>query len=383
LLGERTRQAPTLVLAMTGIGERVEGKRVCIVAGSGGVGKTTASAALALGLAAAGKRVAVVTIDPARRLADSLGLEELGNEPRQVDPALLEGHGIELRGELWAMMLDPKATFDDLVVRLSPDDATREDVLGNRIYAQLSSAIAGSQEFSAVAKLYEISRAERFDVVVLDTPPSRNALDFLDAPDRLTDFFEGRALRLFLVPSGIAAKVMSRGTTVVFAILKRLTGVDLLDDVSALFRALGGLIDGFRERAAAVKALLADSATTFLIVTSPEREPVAEAIFFHGKLREAGMPFGGLIVNRAAVVDASLGDPVAVRAALRDELGDALAAKVAQSVADLQLLAARDAQSIERLKTALDEPEPIVVPRLDGDVQDVEGLLALYRHLAG
>jgi anion-transporting ArsA/GET3 family ATPase len=383
LLGERTRQAPTLVLAMTGIGERVEGKRVCIVAGSGGVGKTTASAALALGLAAAGKRVAVVTIDPARRLADSLGLEELGNEPRQVDPALLEGHGIELRGELWAMMLDPKATFDDLVVRLSPDDATREDVLGNRIYAQLSSAIAGSQEFSAVAKLYEISRAERFDVVVLDTPPSRNALDFLDAPDRLTDFFEGRALRLFLVPSGIAAKVMSRGTTVVFAILKRLTGVDLLDDVSALFRALGGLIDGFRERAAAVKALLADSATTFLIVTSPEREPVAEAIFFHGKLREAGMPFGGLIVNRAAVVDASLGDPVAVRAALRDELGDALAAKVAQSVADLQLLAARDARSIERLKTALDEPEPIVVPRLDGDVQDVEGLLALYRHLAG
>jgi anion-transporting ArsA/GET3 family ATPase len=339
---------------VTSLADRLEGKRVCIVAGSGGVGKTTASAALALGLAAAGKRVAVVTIDPARRLADSLGLAELGNEPRQVDPALLEGHGIELRGELWAMMLDPKATFDDLIVRLSPDDSTREDVLGNRIYTQLSSAIAGSQEFSAVAKLYEISRSERFDVIVLDTPPSRNALDFLDAPDRLTDFFEGRALKLFLVPTGIAAKVMSRGTTVVFAILKRLTGVDLL----------------------------ADSATTFFVVTSPEREPVAEAIFFHGKLREAGMPFGGLIVNRAAVVDASLGDPVAVRAALRDELGDALAGKVAQSVADLQLLAARDAESIERLKVALDEPEPIVVPRLDREVQDVDGLLALYRHLA-
>jgi anion-transporting ArsA/GET3 family ATPase len=380
---EGTCDPATLVLAMTNLAHRLEGKRVCIVAGSGGVGKTTASAALALGLAVAGKRVAVVTIDPARRLADSLGLEELGNEPRQVDPALLGGHGVELRGELWAMMLDPKATFDDLIVRLSPDDSTREDVLGNRIYAQLSSAIAGSQEFSAVAKLYEISRSDRFDVVVLDTPPSRNALDFLDAPDRLTDFFEGRALKLFLVPTGIAAKVMSRGTTVVFAILKRLTGVDLLDDVAALFRALGGLIDGFRERAAAVKALLADSATTFLIVTSPEREPVAEAIFFHGKLREAGMPFGGLIVNRAAVADASLGDPVAVRAALRDELGDALAGKVAQSVADLQLLAARDAESIERLKVALDEPEPIVVPRLDGDVQDVDGLLALYRHLAG
>ncbi|MGI9099731.1 MAG: ArsA family ATPase [Solirubrobacteraceae bacterium] len=368
---------------MSGLADRLEGKRVCIVAGSGGVGKTTASAALALGMAAAGKRVAVVTIDPARRLADSLGLEELGNEPRQVDPALLGGHGIEMRGELWAMMLDPKATFDDLIVDLSPDASTREEVLGNRIYAQLSSAIAGSQEFSAVAKLYDISRSERFDVVVLDTPPSRNALDFLGAPDRLTDFFEGRALKLFLVPTGIAAKVMGRGTSVVFAILKRLTGVDLLDDVAGLFGALGGLIDGFRERAAAVKALLADPATTFFIVTSPEREPVAEAIFFHGKLREARMPFGGLIVNRTVVLDAALGDPVAVRATLRDKLGDALAGKVAQSVADLQLLAARDVESIERLKVALDEPEPIVVPRLDGDVQDVDGLLALYRHLSG
>jgi anion-transporting ArsA/GET3 family ATPase len=366
---------------VTGLGERLEGKHVVVVAGSGGVGKTTASAALALGMAAAGKRVAVVTIDPARRLADSLGLDELGNEPRQVDPALLEGHGIEMRGELWAMMLDPKATFDDLIVNLSPDESTREDVLGNRIYAQLSSAIAGSQEFSAVAKLYDISREERFDVIVLDTPPSRNALDFLDAPDRLTDFLEGRALRLFLVPTGIAARVMGRGTSVVSRVLRRLTGVDLLEDVSQLFRALGGVIEGFRERAAAVKALLADPATTFFIVTSPEREPVAEAIFFHGKLREARMAFGGLIVNRTAVADPSLGDPAAVRAALAGELGDALAGKVAASVADVQLLAARDAASIERLKEALDEPDPIVVPQLEGDVQDIDGLVALYRHL--
>jgi len=367
---------------MSGLGDRLDGKRVVIVAGSGGVGKTTASAALALGLAAAGQRVAVVTIDPARRLADSLGLDELGNEPRRVDPELLAGHGIELRGELWAMMLDPKATFDDLVVRLSPDDATREDVLGNRIYAHLSSAIAGSQEFSAVAKLYDISREERFDVIVLDTPPSRNALDFLDAPDRITDFFDSRALKLFLVPTGIAARVMGRGTSVVFALLRRLTGVGLLDDVAQLFRALSGLIDGFGERAAAVKQLLADPSTTFLIVTSPEREPVAEAIFFHGKLREARMRFGGLVVNRAAVADPALGTPQDVRAALGPELGDALAAKVAESVADLRVLAARDAESIEHLKAELDEPEPIVVPRLDGDVQDIDGLLLLYRHLA-
>ncbi len=369
---------------MSPIADRLEGKRICIVAGSGGVGKTTASAALALGLAAAGQRVAVVTIDPARRLADALGLEELGNEPRMVDPALLETHGIEMRGELWAMMLDPKATFDGLIDKLAPDARTRDDVLGNRIYAQLSSAIAGSQEFSAVAKLYDLHRDGNYDAIVLDTPPSRNALDFLDAPDRLTDFFDGRALKLFLVPTGIAARVMGAGTSVVFGILKKLTGVNLLEDMSVLLRSMGALIDGFRERAAAVKALLADPATTFLIVASPQREPVAEAIFFRQKLREARMPFGGLIVNRVAVLgEDEHDDPETIRAALAQQLGDALAAKVAQSAADLQLLAARNAESIARLKSALDEPDPIVVPRLDGEVQDIDGLLLLYRHLAG
>jgi len=257
-------------------------------------------------------------------------------------------------------------------------------VLGNRIYAQLSSAIAGSQEFSAVAKLYELDRDGGYDAIVLDTPPSRNALDFLDAPDRLADFFGGRALKLFLVPGGIAGRVMGKGTAVVFGILKKLTGVNLLDDVSVLFRSMGSLIDGFRERASAVKALLSDPATTFLIVTSPEREPVAEAIFFRQKLREAGMPFGGLIVNRAAVLtEAEMTAPAAIHAALRDDLGDALAAKVAAGAEDLQILAARHAAAIERLRSAFDEPNPIVVPRLDGEVQDIDGLLVLYRHLAG
>ncbi|MEA2193733.1 MAG: hypothetical protein QOG42_167 [Solirubrobacteraceae bacterium] len=370
---------------MSGIAERLDGKRICIVAGSGGVGKTTASAAIALGLAAAGQRVAVVTIDPARRLAESLGLEELGNEPRRVDAAVLEAAapGSTMRGELWAMMLDPKATFDGLIAKLAPDAATRDDVLGNRIYAQLSSAIAGSQEFSAVAKLYELDREGDYDAIVLDTPPSRNALDFLDAPDRLTDFFGGRALKLFLVPTGIAGRLMGAGTSVVFGILKKLTGVNLLDDVSVLFRSMGSLIDGFRERAAAVKALLSDPATTFLIVTSPEREPVAEAIFFRQKLREARMPFGGLIVNRAAVLsDAEMTDPVAIAAELRDDLGDALAAKVAAASEDLQILAGRHGAAIELLRSALEESEPIVVPRLDGEVQDIDGLLVLYRHLA-
>ena len=363
---------------MTSLADRLDGKRIIIVAGSGGVGKTTASAALALGLAAAGQRVAVVTIDPAKRLAESLGLEELGNEPHRVEAELLAGHGVEMRGELWAMMLDPKATFDDLMVRLAPNDQTRDDVLGNRIYRELSGAVAGTQEFSAIAKLYDLHHEGGFDVLVLDTPPSRNALDFLDAPDRLTDFFEGRALKVFLAPTGIAGRLLGAGTSIVFGVLKRITGVDLLGDIAVFFRSLGGLIDGFKERAASVKALLAAPETTFLIVTSPEREPVAEAIFFREKLREARMPFGGLIVNRTHILD----DALASVSPLPAQLSGALAAKVDASVADLRVRAARDAESIEDLADRLGEPDPIVVPRLDGDVQDVDGLLALYRHLA-
>jgi anion-transporting ArsA/GET3 family ATPase len=365
------------------VAERLEGKRMCIVAGSGGVGKTTTAAALAMGLAAEGRRVAVVTIDPARRLADSLGLEELGNEPRLVDPERFAGHGLQMRGELWAMMLDAKRTFDELIERLAPDERTRDDILGNRIYAELSGAVAGSQEFTAIAKLYELDRSGRFDMIVLDTPPSRNALDFLDAPDRLTHFFEGRAVKLFLAPTGLAAKVMGRGTGVVFSILKRVTGVDLLTDLGTFFRALSGVLDGFVERAAGVKALLADPATTFLIVTSPQREPVAEAIYFHGKLREAGMPFGGLIVNRVdpGVGDAAPLDPEALEDELAAGLGAPLARKVARTVADAQVLATRDAASIALLRRELGDPEPILVPHLDGDVHDVDGLVAIHRHL--
>jgi anion-transporting ArsA/GET3 family ATPase len=363
------------------VADRLAGKRVCICAGSGGVGKTTTSAAIAMGLAAEGARVAVVTIDPARRLADALGIDQLGSEPKRVDPSRFEGHGIELRGELWAMMLDPKRTFDELIERLAPDAGTRDEILANRIYRELSSAVAGSQEFTAVAKLYELDRSGDFDAIVLDTPPSRNALDFLDAPDRLTGFLEGRALRMFLAPSGLAAKVLGRGTSVVFSVLRKVTGVDLMEDLSVFFRALSGVLEGFRERATAVKALLGDPATTFLIVTSPEREPVEEAIFFHGKLREAQMPFGGLVVNRVHPL-ARDRDGVD-EAALAADLGgdEKLARKLARTLAEFRVLAERDTAAIERLRRELDDPDPIVVPHLDGDVHDVDGLVAVHRHL--
>jgi anion-transporting ArsA/GET3 family ATPase len=365
------------------VAELLEGKRVAICAGSGGVGKTTTSAAIAMGLAAQGARVCVVTIDPARRLADALGIEQLGSEPRRVDDTRFEGHGITIAGELWAMMLDPKHTFDELIEQLSPDERTRDEILANRIYRELSSAVAGSQEFTAVAKLYELDRSGRFDVIVLDTPPSRNALDFLDAPDRLTGFLEGRALRLFLAPSGIAARVVGRGTSVVFSVLRRVTGVDLMDDLSVFFGALSGVMDGFRERAAGVKALLADPGTTFLIVTSPEREPVDEAIFFRGKLREAGMPFGGLVVNRVHPLAEGAEGAEVDEAVLTAELGGdaALARKVVRTLGEFRVLAHRDAESVARLARELDEPDPILVPHLDGDVHDVDGLVAVHRHL--
>jgi anion-transporting ArsA/GET3 family ATPase len=324
-----------------------------------------------------------VTIDPARRLADALGIEQLGSEPRRVDDERFAGHGIVIEGELWAMMLDPKRTFDELIAKLAPDDKARDDILENRIYRELSSAVAGSQEFTAVAKLYDLHRSGDFDVIVLDTPPSRNALDFLDAPDRLTGFLEGRALRLFLAPSGLAAKVVGRGTGMVFGVLRRVTGVDLMDDLSVFFGALSGVLDGFRERAAGVKALLADDATTFLIVTSPEREPVEEAIFFRGKLREAALPFGGLVVNRVHPLgDEGDGADVDVDAVAAELGGDAaLARKVVRTLEEFRVLARRDAGALKRLTREVGDADPIVVPHLDGDVHDVDGLVLVHRHL--
>jgi len=357
----------------------VRDKRIVICAGSGGVGKTTTAAALAMGMAERGLRVAVVTIDPAKRLADSLGLERLGNEPSLVDPQRFAPHGVQITGELWALMLDAKRTFDGLIERLAPDERTRDEVFANRIYQQLSNAVAGSQEFTAIAKLYELDQDGRFDLLVLDTPPSRNALDFLDAPARLEHFFGGRAIRLFLRPAGLGGRIIGRGTGVVFSLLQRVTGVDLLHDVSVFFRTLGGMIDGFIERARRVGALLEDPGTTFLIVTAPRHDPVQEAMYLHRRLTTAGMPFGGLVVNRVhEVPEAAL---AAVGSGLADELGDTLASRVETSAHELAALAARDEAALERLLEALGHPPAVVIPELEDDVHDVEGLARLRDYL--
>ena len=359
---------------------RLTGKRVCICAGSGGVGKTTTAAAIAAGLAARGQRVAVVTIDPARRLASSLGLTALGNEPRRVEQHHFAAHGLELRGELWAMTLDAKRTFDELIELLAPDEAARQEILANRIYQELSGAVAGSQEFTAIAKLYELSASERFDAIVLDTPPSRNALDFLDAPGRLMSFLEGRALKVLTAPSGAAAAVAARGSGLVLSALRRVTGVDLLADLGAFFGAISGVVDGFSERASAVSRLLSDPTTSFLIVTSPEPASVEEAAFFRRRLRDAGMSFGALIVNRVRVLAPTPPDIDA--SALAGDLGGdgELAERSVQALRDLRALAQRDTASLRRLSAEFDE-DLILVPQLERAISDVAGVLAVQRFL--
>jgi anion-transporting ArsA/GET3 family ATPase len=363
----------------------MQGKRVCICAGAGGVGKTTVSAALALGLAAHGKKVALLSIDPAKRLADALGMDALGGEPQLVQAALLAEHGIELEhgGELWAMMLDPKSTFDELIARLAPDQGTLREIYSNRIYRELSTAVAGSQEFTAVAKLYELHREMDYDVIVLDTPPSRNALDFLDAPSRIIQFLDGRALSMFLTPGGLAARLMGRGTGLFFAAFARVTGVDMLGELSGFFGSLSGVLEGFRERVGAVSALLGDPATCFLIITSPEPEPVREAHFVHRKLAEKSMPFGALIVNRVHEGGLLGHTTKQVKDLFRAQLGERLSVSVAENLADFDVLVQRDRDSVKRLCGAIAEPNPVIVAQLEGDIGDLEGLAVLAGYLLG
>jgi anion-transporting ArsA/GET3 family ATPase len=368
---------------MPTLGDILEGKRICICAGSGGVGKTTTSAAIATGMAAQGLKVCVLTIDPAKRLADSLGLEQLGNEAHQVDPALFEKQGVEMKGELWAMMLDAKATFDELIARQAPDEESRDRVLENRIYQQISSALAGSQEYMAMEKLFELHTEGEYDLLVLDTPPTRNALDFLDAPKRLTQFIEGRSMKMFMKPTGLAAKVAGRGTSVILGVLKRILGFDLLSDLAEFFNAFSGMVEGFQARAKRVDKLLADPGTCFLVVCGPQGEPVSEAVYFHRKLVEAKLPFGGVIVNKVHYPAEELGESGDdLPATLTEKLGDEdLARRVAANFSDYQALAERDARNIKRLATELRTRGVIRVPYLDEDVHDLAGLAEINRYL--
>jgi anion-transporting ArsA/GET3 family ATPase len=378
------------------VGEILAGKEVCICAGSGGVGKTTTSAAIAMGMAAQGKKVAVLTIDPAKRLANSLGLRELGNEECRVAPERFTEHGLEMKGELWAMMLDAKRTFDDLIERHAPDEETRDRVLSNRIYQEVSNAMAGSQEYMAMEKLYELHQEARYDLLVLDTPPSRHALDFIDAPERMTRFIEGKSLQFFLRPGRFGVRVIGRSGGMLFSVLKRLTGIDLLQDLSDFFQSFGDMATGFRDRAQRVSELLGHKNTAFVLVTAPEREPIDEAIFFWRRLDEAKLPFGGVVVNKVhhdyltvAQEEQGMGSNVTLEQLVADlersldgsRENAELAAKVRENFERYQLLAERDRNNISRLTNELDSSAVIEVPYLDEDVCDIGGLAEVNRYL--
>jgi anion-transporting ArsA/GET3 family ATPase len=366
---------------VNGVADLLEHKRIAICAGAGGVGKTTTSAAIAMGMAARGLKVAVLTIDPAKRLANSLGLPELGNEERRVDPERFAEAGLEMRGELWAMMLDAKRTWDEVIERHASDEKTRDAVLNNRIYQELSNAVAGSTEYMAMEKLYELHHEGRYDLLVLDTPPTRNALDFLDAPERLSRFVDSRSLQFFLKPGRLGLKVFGRGSGILFSVMKRVTGVDLLSDLSEFFQSFGDMASGIGERAERVGELLGARETTFLLVTSPQRDAIDESVFFRRRLRESKLPFGGAVVNRMNEGPVDDEEELDVEDDLRALLGDKLGGKVARNFADQRRLAEHDRAQVARLARELRGEPLITVPLLDDDVHDMAGLAAINEHL--
>jgi anion-transporting ArsA/GET3 family ATPase len=279
------------------------------------------------------------------------------------------------------MMLDPKRTFDELIERVAADPERAEEIKANRIYKELSTAVSGSQEFTAVAKLYELARDGDFDLLVLDTPPSRNALDFLDAPGRLTSFLDGRGLKAFLRPTGLGMRVIGRGAAPFLGALRKVTGVDLLSDLTTFFALLGDMTDDFKQRAEGVEKLLHSPQTAFLLVTSAQQAAIDEAIWFRRTLEQSGLPFAGVIVNRVHHDLLGKSEPGDVRAELDSELDSDLADRVAANFADYHVLARRDRLGLERLGAELGDARLVLVPHLDDDVHDIEGLLRVHRFL--
>ncbi len=280
-------QTPSTVV---GLSEIVAERAIVICCGSGGVGKTTVSAAFALEAARRGRRACVVTIDPAKRLADALGVDTLANTPRQIDG--------DWPGELWALMLDPKGTFDELIARYASSPEQAEGILANRIYRNLTGALSGTQEYMAMEKLYELSEDGHYDLVVVDTPPSRNALDFLDAPRRLTRFLGHRLFQLLLMPTRAYLRAVSVATQALLRTISKVAGAEIVHDAVAFFQAFEGMEEGFRTRAEHMRRLLARRTTAFVLVTSPRSDTVEEAGWFADKLNESGLAVEGLVVNR-------------------------------------------------------------------------------------
>lgn len=353
--------------------------RVLICCGSGGVGKTTTSAALALRQALLGRRVVVLTIDPARRLADALGvgIAESGPEPVAV-PGLPPG------GRLDALMLDPKRTFDDVIARFAPNAEARERIRQNHIYQHVSTRLAGVHEYMAMEKLFELAGSGSWDVVVVDTPPAAHAMDFLRAPERMTNLMDEGVMRWLVLPASRGGwRMIERGSELLAAILERFLGERTIGDIAEFFSAFQALWDGFRERSGQVRDLLRAPATRFLLVATPAPAARREAIDFVARLREGGMPFGGFLLNRCLEapkfgVPGQFGAPPPGHEVEWAEL-----------VGALSVLPARRRASVLAQESSIHElvtRGPIGarvwrIPDLAAEVADVRGLLQLAPHL--
>jgi anion-transporting ArsA/GET3 family ATPase len=278
----------------------IDRKRIIVCCGGGGVGKTTTAAALGYLAAKRGRKVLVMTIDPARRLAQALGLNELGHDPQRIDMAATTG-------ELHAMMLDTKRTFDALIEQYAPSSAARETIYANRYYQHLSNSLAGSREFMAMEKVYEFARGATYDLLIVDTPPAQHALDFLEAPERLFDLFEGSFVNLLLQPYRVAGRMgfdlFRRSSDRLLKVFERLTGYDVLADLSDFFLAFAGMSAGFKERSQRVLSMLRQPETTFLLVCAPEPSSLSQVDRFFARLSEDAMPIGGVIINRVHQAD--------------------------------------------------------------------------------
>jgi len=393
-------------------------RRIVICVGSGGVGKTTTSATLALSAALMGRKVLALTIDPARRLADALGLGALGHDIKQVPDEKLDevarrlGQERAAGGKLFAMMLDQKRAFDELVNRYAADPALRQRILDNAIYQQISASLAGSHEYAAMSKLYDLSREGGWDLLVLDTPPTQNALDFLDAPDRLSQAVDSPALQWFIKPylqqaQSWSLRLVGVGGAFVLRGLSRFVGSQFLQQMAEFFAEFGQVTAGFRERAAEVRALLRRPEVAFVLVCSPEPLSVDEALYFHERLIKSGMPLGGIVVNRVNTAGPKLDDdlPAELKDRLknRPELGGFLADDLERLAADLgrtyseqQVVAAADAAAIEELRKktgAAPEPRqeqgqgqdrglPLCrVPMFEHDIYDAAGIALVSEYL--
>jgi anion-transporting ArsA/GET3 family ATPase len=356
-------------------------QRIIVCCGSGGVGKTTTAAALALRAAERGRQVVVLTIDPARRLAQSMGIEALDNTPRPV-PGVSAGSTTEGAGSLDAMMLDMKRTFDEVVEsQARPEKA--QQILSNPFYIAVSSSFAGTQEYMAMEKLGQLDKdaraSGRWDLIVVDTPPSRSALDFLDAPERLSSFLDGKFMRLLLAPARGPARLMTAGFNMVTKAVTTIIGGQVLTDMQAFVSAFDTLFGGFRQRAQRTFELLQAAGTSFLVVAAPEPDALREAAYFVERHSAERMPLAGLVVNRASVdagVELSVAAAMSGYEKLRDSSDDPsrMAAGLLRLHADRKLIVERETRLRGRFATAHPHVNTVVLPALPTDVHDLDGL---------